>query len=152
MTQFTQKIEKLKYYLKESSCIFSYTEGFEFKDQIVILHGVIERESYHFSFKNCIPDFLISPTPLEKAILIEFGFLKPDNRLSILSERREKLIALNDENRYTQGDNPKMEQYFRILIEIKKQIANIQAERNLDPRIKKNNQNQKNAIYSLLKK
>ena len=151
MTQFTQKIEKLKYYLKENSCIFKFTEGFEHKDQIIQIVSFIN-EPMIFNFKNNEIDCIVPLKQSERIILSKFGFLKPDNRLSTLSDRREKLIALNEENNYTQGDNPKMEQYFRILIEIKKQIANIKAERNLDPRVKKNNQNQKNAIYSLLKK
>ena len=47
-------------------------------------------------------------------------------RLATLRNRREKLISLNDVNKYTQTDHPKIQKYYRTLIAIRKAINEIE--------------------------
>jgi len=47
-------------------------------------------------------------------------------RLQQLRNRREKLISLNDTHHYTQSDHPKILKYYRVMIEIRKAINNIE--------------------------
>ena len=48
------------------------------------------------------------------------------SRLQTLKNRREKLISLNMQNHYTQTDHPKILKYYRVMIEIRKAINNIE--------------------------
>lgn len=47
-------------------------------------------------------------------------------RLNQLRNRREKLISLNAVNHYTMSDHPKIQKYYTVLLEVKKQINNIE--------------------------
>jgi len=47
-------------------------------------------------------------------------------RLATLRNRREKLISLNNTHHFTQTDHPKILKYYRVMIEIRKAINNIE--------------------------
>jgi len=48
------------------------------------------------------------------------------SRLQQLRNRREKLISLNDVNKYTQTDHPKILKYYRVLLSTRKAINEIE--------------------------
>ena len=47
--------------------------------------------------------------------------LENNKRLQVLEERREKLILLNQINNFTQSGNPRIEKYFTLLKNIKRE-------------------------------
>ena len=47
-------------------------------------------------------------------------------RLQSLRHRKEILINANDVNQYTRTSHPKMEQYYRLMIDIRKEINAIE--------------------------
>ena len=48
------------------------------------------------------------------------------SRLQQLRNRREKLISLNDVNKYTQTDHPKILKYYRVMIWLRRLENEIQ--------------------------
>jgi len=47
-------------------------------------------------------------------------------QLQILRNGRKRLIRLNEINHYTQSGNPKIEKYYRLLLDVKKEISKIE--------------------------